>query len=44
MPNDKQWQRRTDDWVKASHESRKRKEEARRRRGAEPTQRSGPAR
>lgn len=30
MPNDQSWQRRTDDWVKASHESRKRKEKARR--------------
>lgn len=35
--NDKGWQKRTDEWVKMSHESRKRKEaekEARRRRGA----------
>lgn len=30
MPNDRDWQKRTDDWVKASHESRKRKERARR--------------
>lgn len=34
MPNDKQWQRRSDEWVKASHESRKRKEEERRRRNS----------
>ncbi|MDQ2075378.1 hypothetical protein [Marinimicrobium sp. ABcell2] len=30
MANDQGWQRRSDDWVKASHESRKRKEQARR--------------
>ncbi len=34
MPNDKQWQRRTDEWVKASHESRKRKEAERRQRNS----------
>lgn len=34
MPNDKQWQRRTDEWVKASHESRKRKEAERRQRSS----------
>jgi len=28
--NDRAWQNRSDDWVKASHESRKRKEAARR--------------
>ncbi|MGD8177016.1 hypothetical protein [Marinimicrobium sp. ARAG 43.8] len=26
MANDQSWQRRSDEWVKASHESRKRKE------------------
>jgi hypothetical protein len=30
MANDQGWQRRSDEWVKASHESRKRKEQARR--------------
>ncbi len=30
MPNDREWQRRTDEWVKASHESRKKKEAERR--------------
>lgn len=30
MANDREWQRRSDDWVKASHASRKRKEQARR--------------
>lgn len=30
MANDRQWQRRSDEWVKAIHESRKRKEQARR--------------
>lgn len=29
-PNDREWQRRTDAWVKASHESRKRKEQEQR--------------
>ena len=30
MANERQWQRRSDEWVKATHESRKRKEQARR--------------
>lgn len=30
--NDRAWQNRSDDWVKASHESRKRKEAKRRER------------
>lgn len=27
MANDKEWQRRTDDWIEATNQSRKRKEE-----------------
>lgn len=27
MANDKEWQRRTDDWIEATNESRKRKEQ-----------------
>lgn len=34
MANDRGWQKRSDDWVKASHESRKRKEQQRRERAS----------
>lgn len=36
MPNDSQWQRRTDEWIKMTRESHKRKQEARRRAVSEP--------
>lgn len=36
MPNDTQWQRRTDEWIKMTQESRKRKQEARRKAVSQP--------